>query len=216
MHRLVVLAAAAALSATLGACAASASKPTAAAAAPPPAPAPVLKSGLDLTGFDRTVRPQDDLYRFAGGAWLANTAIPPDRSNYGSFAILDDKAQEEVRQLIVAASEKPDRPPGSDAQKVGDFYVAYMDTARVESLGIAPLRDELARIDAISTPRDVARYIGYSQRLGVAQPLYWYSSPDNKNSSVYLAALYQNGLTMPDRDYYLSPDERYAKFRAKF
>jgi putative endopeptidase len=216
MHRLVVLAAAAALSATLGACAASASKPTAAAAAPPPAPAPVLKSGLDLTGFDRTVRPQDDLYRFAGGAWLANTAIPPDRSNYGSFAILDDKAQEEVRQLIVAASEKPDRPPGSDAQKVGDFYLAYMDTARVESLGIAPLREELARIDAISTPRDVARYIGYSQRLGVAQPLYWYSSPDNKNSSVYLAALYQNGLTMPDRDYYLSPDERYAKFRARF
>ena len=91
-----------------------------------------------------------------------------------------------------------------------------MDTERVESLGLAPLKDELARIDAIATPRDVARYIGHSQRIGVAQPFAWFSSPDNKNSSVYLGALYQNGLTMPDRDYYLTPDEKYAQFRAKF
>jgi putative endopeptidase len=205
----------AAIAAALTACAASTPAP-APAPPPPPAPAPVLKSGLDLAGFDRSVRPQDDLYRFAGGTWLANTEIPPDRSNYGSFLILDDQAQEEVRQLIVAASQQPNRAPGTDAQKVGDFYLAYMDTARVESLGLTPLERELARIDAIATPRDIARYIGYSQRIGVAQPFAWFSSPDNKNSSVYLASLYQNGLTMPDRDYYLSTDEKFAQFRAKF
>ena len=71
-----------------------------------------------------------------------------------------------MRQLIVAASTQANRPTGSDAQKVGDFYLAYMDTNRVESLGLTPLKDELARIDAIATPRDVARYIGYSQRIG--------------------------------------------------
>jgi putative endopeptidase len=146
----------AAIAAALTACAASTPAP-APAPPPPPAPAPVLKSGLDLAGFDRSVRPQDDLYRFAGGTWLANTEIPPDRSNYGSFLILDDQAQEEVRQLIVAASQQPNRAPGTDAQKVGDFYLAYMDTARVESLGLTPLERELARIDAIATPRDVAR-----------------------------------------------------------
>jgi endothelin-converting enzyme len=180
------------------------------------APEPQLKSGLDLTGFDRSIRPQDDLYRFVGGAWLAKTEIPNDRSNYGSFAILDDQAQGEVKQLIVAASTQANRPTGSNAQKVGDFYLAYMDTSRAESLGISPLKDELARIDAIATPRDVARYIGYSQRIGVAQPFAWFSGPDSKNSTVYLGAIYQNGLTMPDRDYYLSPDEKYAQFRAKF
>jgi len=180
------------------------------------APEPQLKSGLDLTGFDRSIRPQDDLYRFVGGAWLAKTEIPNDRSNYGSFAILDDQAQEEVKQLIVAASTQANRPTGSNAQKVGDFYLAYMDISRAESLGISPLKDELARIDAIATPRDVARYIGYSQRIGVAQPFAWFSGPDSKNSTVYLGAIYQNGLTMPDRDYYLSPDEKYAQFRAKF
>jgi predicted metalloendopeptidase len=216
MHRITAMASAAMLSFVLGACASSPSAPAPEPAAPPPPPAPLLKSGLDLTGFDRGVRPQDDLYRFAGGAWLANTPIPADKSNYGSFIILDDKAQEEVKELILAAAQKADRPPGSDAQKVGDFYQAYMDTARVESLGLAPLEEEFARIDAIATPRDVARYIGHSQRIGVAQPFAWYSAPDSKNSSVYLGSLYQNGLTMPDRDYYLSPDEKYARFRAAF
>jgi putative endopeptidase len=207
----VVLAAAA-----LAACAAPTPKPAATALAAVVAPEPQLKSGLDLNGFDRSVRPQDDLYRFVGGTWLAKTEIPADRSNYGAFIVLADQAQEEVKQLIVAASTQANRPLGSDAQKVGDFYLAYMDTARAESLGISPLKEELARIDAIATPRDVARYIGYSQRIGLAQPFFWFSSPDNKNSTVYLGALYQNGLTMPDRDYYLSPDEKYAHFRAKF
>jgi len=209
-NRLIALASAAALAA----CAASAPKPAATTSVV--APEPQLRSGLDLTGFDRSVRPQDDLYRFVGGGWLAKTEIPADRSNYGSFSILDDQAREEVKQLIVVASTLANRPMGSDAQKVGDFYLAYMDISRAESLGISPLKNELARIDAIATPRDVARYIGYSQRIGVAQPFAWFSAADSKNSSVYLGALYQNGLTMPDRDYYLSPDEKYAQFRAKF
>ena len=216
-HRFLLAAVAAALAAaTLAACAAPSPKPAPAVAAPAvPAPPPP-RSGVDLAGFDRSVRAQDDLYRFAGGAWLANTAIPPDRSNYGSFTILDDQAQEEVKDLIVAASQQPERAPGSDAQKIGDYYLAYMDTARVESLGLAPLKEELARIDAIVTARDVARYIGHSQRIGVAQPFQWFSTPDKKNSTTYLGSIYQNGLTMPDRDYYLSPDARYAAFRAKF
>jgi putative endopeptidase len=209
MHRFVVVA----WAALLTACAAPAPK---APMAPAAVAAPPLKSGLDLAGFDRNVRPQDDLYEFAGGTWLATTEIPPDRSNYGSFIVLDDQAQEEVKQLIVAASQQASRPAGSDAQKVGDYYLAFMDTTRVESLGLTPLVDELARIDALATPRDVARYIGRTQRLGMAQPFAWFSSPDKDNSSVYLGALYQNGLTMPDRDYYLSPDEKYATFRAKF
>ena len=204
-----------AAAALLVTCAAQAAKPTPPAQPAPPAPAPLI-SGLDLSGFDRNVRPQDDLYRFVGGGWLARTEIPADRSNYGSFIILDDQAQEEVRNLIVAASQQPNRAPGSDAQKAGDYYLSYMNTDRVESLGLTPLKAELARIDAIATPRDVARYIGHSQRLGVGHPFRWVSTPDNKNSSVYIGALTQSGLTMPDRDYYLNPDEKYAQFRARF
>ena len=92
-----------------------------------------------------------------------------------------------------------------------------MDTARVESL--RPRRrcaTSWRASTSIATPRDVARYIGHSQRIGVAQPFSWFSSPDNKNSTVYIGSIFQNGLTMPDRDYYLSPDAKYAQFRAKF
>jgi putative endopeptidase len=211
-----VLAAAAGITvAVLTACASKAPAPTTPPPAAPPVVAP-LKSGLDLSGFDRTVRPQDDLYLFAGGAWLARTEIPPDRSNYGSFIALDDQAQEEVKELIVAASQKTNRPAGSDEQKVGDFYLAFMDAERVERLGLEPLKLELSRIDTIANPRDVARYIGHLQKLGVGQPFVWYSTPDSKNSSVYIGSLFQSGLTMPDRDYYLSPEDKYAQFRAKF
>src|SRR5262245_20020302 len=217
VQRFFVAAAAAVLAATvLAACAAKAPAPAPAPAAVVEPAKPPPKSGVELTGFDRGVRPQDDLYRFVGGNWLAHTEIPADRSNYGSFIILDDQAQEEVKNLIVAASQRPNRAAGSDEQKVGDYYLAFMDTARVESLGLDPLAAELAQIDAIATPRDVARYIGHSQRIGVAQPIAWFSSPDNKNSTVYIGSVYQRGLTMPDRDYYLSPDARYAQFRAKF
>ena len=209
--RFVVVAAVAVLTV----CTAQARKPEPVQAPVVAAPAP-LKSGLDLNGFDRNIRPQDDLYRFVGGGWLARTEIPADRSNYGSFIILDDQAQEEVRNLIVAASLQPNRVPGSDAQKAGDYYRAFMDTDRVERLGLAPLNAELANIDAIVTARDVARYIGHAQRIGVAPPIRWFSTPDNKNSSVYIGSLFQSGLTMPDRDYYLNPDDKYAQFRAKF
>ncbi len=208
--------AAVALIALLTGCPNAAVKPAAVTPAPAAPPAPALRSGLDLAGFDRTVLPQDDLYRFVNGTWLANTQIPADRSNYGSFIILDDLAQQEVKDLIVAAATQTSRTPGSDAQKVGDFYAAYMDTANIESLGLTPLKDELSRIDTLATPRDVARYIGRTQRLGVAQPFAWFSTPDNKNSNIYIGSIRQRGLTMPDRDYYLSPDEKYADFRAKF
>jgi len=213
-HRLFVLA----VAALLTACAASApkSKP---APAQVPVPAPVaapLKSGLDMSGFDQSVRPQDDLYRFVGGGWLAHTEIPADRSNYGSFIILDDQAQEEVKALIVAASQQPNRPAGSDAQKIGDYYNAYMDTAHVESLGLTPLHDELARIDTLATPRDLSRYIGHAQRIGVGEPFFWFTAPDSVNAAVYIGSIFQNGLTMPDRDYYLNPQDKYAQFRARF
>ena len=116
VQRFFVMAAAAVLTA----CAAKAPAPAPVAAVVEPAKPPP-KSGVELTGFDRAVRPQDDLYRFVGGNWLAHTEIPADRSNYGSFIILDDQAQEEVKDLIVAASKQANRAPGSDAQKVGEI-----------------------------------------------------------------------------------------------
>jgi putative endopeptidase len=201
------------LAAVLTACAAQQAEEPAAAAKPAAPEATAPRSGLDLAGFDRTVRPQDDLYRFTGGGWLAKTEIPADRSTYGTFELLQQQAEGRTRRIIEEASQQENRAPGSDAQKIGDFFGSFMDTARLEQLGISPLRSELARIDAIRTPRDVAAHIGHSQRIGVNHPFVWYVGQDGRDSTQYLASVFQTGLTMPDRDYYLKPDQRYQELR---
>ena len=188
--------------------------------APQVAPAPVVEatapSGLDLAGFDRSMRPQDDLYRFGGGAWLKATPIPADKSNYGTFTRLADDAEATIRDLIEALAQRPDLPMGSTDQKIGNFYSAYMDVEQIESVGLQPLVAPLSRIAVMQTTRDVVRYMGAAQRLGVAHPIAFYVTPDARESSRYIAALYQNGLTMPDRDYYLDPDAKYVAFRGAF
>lgn len=172
------------------------------------------RSGLDLAGFDRSVRPQDDLFRFASGGWLAATAIPADRSNYGTFTALEERSQQSVRELVEAAAADPAKPFGSDAQKVGDFYASFMDVDRVATLGLGPLQAEFTRILMLRSARDVYAYMGHGQRIGVPHPLMLYVGQDARDSTTYIAALYQSGLTMPDRDYYLATDERSAKLRA--
>ncbi|MGA0799603.1 MAG: M13 family metallopeptidase [Steroidobacteraceae bacterium] len=175
-----------------------------------------LRSGLYLDGFDRSVRPQDDLYRFAGGTWLAKTEIPADRSNYGTFSKLEDDAIAALRALAEAAAADTQKAPGSDRQKLGDLYAAYMDEQGIEQRGLAPLKEELARIDSISDARAVFEHIGRAQRLGGGAPIGFYVGQDRKNSSRYIAGIGQSGLTMPDREYYLADDDRNRKFREAF
>ena len=184
-------------------------------AAPPPEPAkPTLKSGLDLAGFDRSIRPQDDLFRFADGNWLRTTEIPSDRPTFGTFEMLEVRAEEHVHELAESAAGKQFFAPGSDEQKMGDLYASFMDTARLEELGIGALKSELARIDALKSRDDVVRYIGYTQRIGISDPVRYYVEQDPRNSTAYITAIFQSGLTLPDRDYYLKPDKKYQELRA--
>jgi hypothetical protein len=107
-----------------------------------------LTSGIDLTAMDKSVRPQDDFYRFVNGTWLAKTEIPAEKASYGSFDILADKAEQDVRAIIEDAAKSTNRAPGSVAQQVGDLYASFMNDARVDQLGVSPLKPELDRIDA--------------------------------------------------------------------
>ncbi len=174
----------------------------------------IRKSGLRVENFDKTVRPQDDFYRFVNGTWLANADIPADKSNYGTFGMLDDLSEQRVREIAEAAGNAKD--PDSDTQKIGDFYASFMDEATVETQGVKPLAGELARIDAIRTPRDLAVAIGRLQRIGVAQPFAFYVGIDEKNSSQYISNVVQRGGNMPDRDYYLSDDPKMQAAREKY
>jgi predicted metalloendopeptidase len=178
--------------------------------------APGLKSGVLQQNFDKTVRPQDDFYRYVNGQWLATTAIPSDRSNYGTFTLLEEGAEKNLREILETASSKPNLAPGSDEQKLGDFYASFMDESSVEARGLKPLAHEFDRIDALKSESDVVRYIGHAQRIGVPHPFAFYVTIDEKQSTQYLGTVTQTGLSMPDRDYYLSDDARFKGVREKY
>ena len=176
---------------------------------------PTLGSGVTLANMDQSARPQDDFYQYVNGGWLKKTEIPADRSNYGTFSILEDRAEDSLREILEEAAQA-NTPRGSDAQKIGDFYASFMDTAGVEKAGITPLAGELEQINAIKTPRDLARYIGHNQRIGVYAPFAFYVNIDEKNSSAYVSYVFQSGLGLPDRDYYLLDEPRFKTIRDKY
>ena len=134
--------------------------------------ADTARLGIETANFDRSVRPQDDFYRFVNGGWLASTPIPDDKSNYGSFSQLADQAREQLRVIIEEAAATPSRT-GTDTQKVGDVYRSFMDTDAIERAGLTPLNDEVARIDAIETPADLLNYFGHAQSSGGGSTTMW-------------------------------------------
>ena len=176
---------------------------------------PLLVSGIDVTAFDKTVRPQDDFFRYVNGAWLDKTPIPADKSSYGSFEMLFDKAEVDLRAIVEEAG-KSGGAPGSDSRKIGDFYASFMDEAKIESLGVTPLRAELAAIDAITTKSDLARAFAHMLALGCDTPLAAFSEGDFKDPKNNSAFVYQSGLGLPDRDYYVKDDAKLAEYRTKY
>lgn len=172
----------------------------------------LLESGIDGRYFDKSVRIQDDLFLHVNGEWLKHTPIPEDKSDYGSFTILADKSLLNIREIIetVAASTAT---TGTEAQQIGDFYNSYMNEDLVEKLGLEPLREQLAEIQAIESKDDVVRRFGYFEARGVGSPIGFFVDLDDKDSTQYLCAVVQSGTTLPDRDYYLEDDEKYNKTR---
>ena len=170
------------------------------------------KSGIDPIGFDRSVRPQDDLFLHVNGEWLKHTPIPNDKSNYGSFIQLIDEALINLRTLVEHSAAE-DHPVGSDRQKVGDFYRSFMDEERVEKLGLEPLSDELSKVQNLTSIDDLVKHFGQLQRLDVSSAIGFFVGQDDKDSTRYLLSVVQSGTTLPDRGYYLEDDEKYVKAR---
>ena len=186
--------------------------PPAEPAASPKAAAP-LKSGIDAANFDSSVRPQDDLYLATNGTWLKNTTIPPDKSNYGAFSLLADDAEKQMRTIVEELAAKTGKAPGSNEQKVGDFYASFMDEAQIEQLGIEPIKAELAQIDALTDKRDLPVLMATLSRAGIDVPLAAYVHQDAKDATRYAGDFFQGGLSLPNRDFYLIDDAKFAALR---
>ncbi|HSW11355.1 MAG TPA: M13-type metalloendopeptidase [Solimonas sp.] len=205
MNRLLPAACAALL---LAACSHAPEAPEAAAPQGPP-------SGIDPRNFDPAVRAQDDLYRAVNGGWMARTEIPADKASYGAFTELDDRAELQLRAIIEESARQQDKPAGSDAQKVGDYYAAFMDEARANQLGLKPLQPLLAKIDALTDRRQLPQLLAELAMAGTGSFPGWIE-PDAKDSTRYVVYFFQGGTGLPDRDYYLLPDAKFAEIRPKY
>jgi putative endopeptidase len=187
--------------------------------------AAAMPHGLDVAGMDRNVRPGDDFYAYANGKWVAKTEIPADRSSWGVFAMLAEKADKRTADLIRDTAAKKNAA-GSEEQKIADYYAAYMDEAAIEGKGLHPLDNELAAIRAINDRTALARMAGSQLRSDV-DPLnntnfetsrlfgIWVS-PDFDKPSINTGYLLQGGLGMPDRDYYLGSDAAMSAIQQKY
>lgn len=177
-----------------------------------PALAQELRSGLDKKYMDPAVRAQDNLFLHMNGNWLKHTPIPPDKSNFGSFSVLEDEAQLAIREICEeAAAGKYER--GTIQQQIGDFYTSYLDEEQVEQQGLAALEAEFAAIDQIQSHDELIKHFGHVGSLGVDSPIGFYVDQDDMDSTRYLPVVIQSGTSLPDRDYYLEDNDDYQAAR---
>ena len=171
------------------------------------------RSGIDLSHVDVRVRPQDDLFGHVNGRWLADYAMPADRATDGAFRYLFDRAEEQVRDIIIEAS-RHGAAHGTDQQRIGDLYASFLDQEAVEHRGLQPLLDELTAIDDAADSAALAAVMGTLQRTGVGGGVAMYVDTDSKNSSRYLVHVSQSGLGLPDESYFR--DEQHAAVLAAY
>jgi len=165
-------------------------------------------SGIDLGAVDKRVRAQDDFYARANNGWLKHAVMPADKRYIGPTEKLIDLTQSQLQALVMSAQTRADDP---EARKLADLYASFMDEPAVARLGVAPLADELAVIDAVADRAQLAALFARLGQIGVDTPLGVYIAQDDRDATRYVPALAQSGLGLPSRDYYLKADD--AKFR---
>lgn len=165
--------------------------------------------GFDESGMDKSVKPGDDFYEFANGTWAKDTAIPADKSNYGAFNVLQDLSQERTRGILDAAKTDPN-------SKIGTAYATYLDTSAIDAKGLSPIKPWLDKIKATDSKAAYVALLGEAARDGVRGPFGAGVGQDDKDPENYAVSVYQGGLGLPDRDYYLSSDAKLAEAKAAY
>jgi len=155
--------------------------------------------GIDATALSKQVRAQDDLFRHVNGTWLDNTEIPEDKAIYGSFHMLADASEEAVKLILEEAAANP--KPGV-SQQIGDLYACFLDEAKANQLGAAPIKADLGQVQALSALADATKLLGEFERTGTSGIFGMYVDNDPNDPTRYQVNLYQGGLGLPDEAYY--------------
>jgi len=163
------------------------------------------KSFVDVNGLDPSIKPGDNFFRYVNGRWYDTAKIADDQTGVGSYMFLNIP-QKKLLQNILDSVSKTQSNPGSIDQKVGDFYASGMDTATIYQRGYQPIQPILVRIDAIGDVPSLIKFAAIELKTGNQSFIGFGISPDNKNSAINIAHVYQAGIGLPDRDYYFKID----------
>lgn len=171
---------------------------------------------IDPGNLDKSASACADFYQYATGGWLAQNPIPAAFPTWGVDSVLGEQNRDMLREILEAAAKNKSAKPGSNEQKVGDFYSSCMDTDRIEAGGVAPLKAELTRIDGIGDQRSLQNELARLHSMGINALFLVGSKQDAKNSAEVIVEIWQGGLGMPEGEYYFSDDnkeirEAYAK-----
>jgi putative endopeptidase len=165
---------------------------------------------------DRSVDPGEDFFRFAVGKWIQDNPIPANETSWGVGRVVYEETYQRVLKINEEAAKDPNATKGTNAQKIGDFWYAAMDTATIEQQGITPLKAEFDRIAAINDKQSLLDTIARLKYIGVAALFSPAIFQDEKNSERFALHLYQGGIGLPERDYYFENNERMTKIRAEY
>ena len=174
------------------------------------------KPDLLYAALDTTVAPGDDFFSYANGTWIKNNPIPASESNMGIGKKVQDEVYARLRQTSIEAAGAQDATPGSNQQKIGDFWAVGLDSVKADQLGATPLKAELDRIASMKTVAEVPGVIAHEIPLGVNALIGPRVSQDDKNSDKMALYLRQAGLGLPNRDYYFNTDSRTKNIRAEY
>ena len=167
---------------------------------------------INLNNMDSAVDPCTDFYTYACGGWLKKNPIPPDKTSWGLGSKLDDDNRALLRQILEEAAAAGPADPAQ--KKIGDYYSACMDEKAIEAAGTAPLKSSLDRINGMRSKRDIARVAASMPSQSILFD--FESDQDFKDSTQVIAQVDQDGLGLPDRDYYVKTDAKSVELRQAY
>ena len=170
---------------------------------------------LDFSNLDTTIAPGADYYDYATGGWQKNNPLKPEFARFGSFDLLRENNKEQLKELIETVTTT-NNPQGSVAQKISNIYLAGLDSSKLNNDGLTPLAGILSEIDAINDKKSLSKFIGEANKFGEFPFLHFYVEADPMNSSMNLLQTYQNGMTLGEKDYYLSDEESMKNIRQEY
>lgn len=172
--------------------------------------------GYDESSIDVSVLPQNDFYHFANGGWIKKNKIPKTESRWGSFTMLRVKTEHQLKKIVDEVVKQKKRTPGSPEQMIADLYHSGMDMKHRNLLGLTPLSPYLWQIAGISNLTDLNKVVTELHRIGVGVLFDIGVDQDAKASEHYILYLGQDGLGMPDSDYYLKDDVESKRVRKAY